>query len=111
MTPGAGSSELAPIFYAPVGPEIFRRIYRAAVQLGKLWPRQSSQQGQGHGAAAHLWGRFSAKRKNRGHKITGSIYGGAYGPPVAWGLWAEENRGLYSLEHGGAVIPPLYIVA
>lgn len=52
-------------------------------------------------------GRFSAKRKNRGRKNNWQHIWRGLWPPVAWGLWAGENRGLYSLDHGGAVIPPL----
>ena len=51
-------------------------------------------------------GRFSTKQKNRAQNNPPHIGRGLWTPCGLW-LWAGENRGLYSLEHGGAVIPPL----
>ncbi len=107
MIPGAGSSELAPVFLFPCGAGNFHPANMGGCAAGAaVWPRQSGSRKQRRRATGHLWGRFSTKRKNRGHKITPLHIGRGLCPPL-W-PWAvdRENRGQYSLEHGAAVIPP-----
>ena len=52
-------------------------------------------------------GRFFTKRKNKGTKYPLAYRAGLMAPPCGMGAVGRENRGIYSLGHGGAVIPPL----
>ena len=109
MTPGAGSSELAPVFLCPLwGRKFSGSKYKALCSRGSYGPGGAANASgkQGRRAAAHLWGPVFYEAKNRAQNNPPHIGRGLW-TPCGLGLWAGENRGLYSLEHGGAVIPPL----
>ena len=83
-----------------MGPEIFRRIYRAAVRPGQLWPRRSGQQEAGP------WGNsppvrpafYEAKKQGRKNKppayragLMDPLWPGGCGPGkiggyIAWNM-------------------------
>lgn len=108
MTPGAGSSELAPVFLCPLWGRKFsgRKYRRCAAGAAVAQAERPSQAGNGAGGQRPTCGgRFSTKQKNRAQNNPPHIGRGLW-TPCGLGLWAGENRGLYSLEHGGAVIPP-----